>query len=55
MVEDFLQYKDIIADLEDDLDDLNEENKKLIDIIKKQEAQIDKLFNIINIYNQNLK
>lgn len=45
---DELEYKDIIKDLEDDINDLDEENKRLLNIIKNQEKQISILIKTIN-------
>lgn len=48
---DEFEYKEIITDLEDDINDLNKENKYLLNKIKKQEKKIHILIKIINFYN----
>lgn len=48
---DEFEYKDIIKDLEDDINDLDEKNRRLLNIIKKQEKEIRILIKIINLNN----
>lgn len=46
---DEFEYKDIIKDLEDDINDLDEKNRRLLNIIKKQEKEIRILIKKINL------
>lgn len=48
---DEFEYKEIINDLEDDINELNKENRNLLNKIKNQEMKIHILIKIINFYN----